>query len=149
MTSNIRVGFIPLIDAAIPSLPGNAALPTRGLADRAGARNLLANIRDKLIHGLFDARTCWRLGGRHQSGGRKCQGPAGVPFGLNPTATASPWPRVSTAPWRNTGPPAAVPGNRRKHSSASSTGAKRRRSPRLPPCIPFSLSPSISAHGCG
>src|SRR5262245_27883494 len=53
---SLRIGFIPLIDAAIPI----AALEC-GFAEREGLEITLvretswANIRDKLVHGLFDA----------------------------------------------------------------------------------------------
>jgi len=53
---NIRVGFIPLIDAAIP-----IAARECGFAEREGLDVALvketswANIRDKLVHDLFDA----------------------------------------------------------------------------------------------
>jgi len=53
---NLKVGFIPLIDAAIP-----IAAMECGFAEREGLEITLmretswANIRDKLVHGLFDA----------------------------------------------------------------------------------------------
>ena len=53
---SLRVGFIPLIDAAIP-----IAAVECGFAEREGLEIALvretswANIRDKLVHGMFDA----------------------------------------------------------------------------------------------
>ncbi len=53
---SLRIGFIPLIDAAIP-----IAAVECGFAEREGLEITLAretswaNIRDKLVHGLFDA----------------------------------------------------------------------------------------------
>ena len=53
---SLRIGFIPLIDAAIP-----IAAVECGFAEREGLEIALiretswANIRDKLVHGLFDA----------------------------------------------------------------------------------------------
>src|SRR6478609_7609007 len=70
MTSNIRVGFIPLIDAAIPIAAHECGFAEReGLQIELVRENSWANIRDKLIHGLFDAS--------------HMLAPLAVPFGLN------------------------------------------------------------------
>ncbi|MEO8300302.1 MAG: CmpA/NrtA family ABC transporter substrate-binding protein [Rhizomicrobium sp.] len=85
MTSNIRVGFIPLIDAAIP-----IAAKECGFAEREGLQIDLvretswANIRDKLIHGLFDASHMLApLAVATSLGIGNAKVPLSVPFGLN------------------------------------------------------------------
>jgi len=85
MTSNIRVGFIPLIDAAIP-----IAARECGFAEREGLQIELvreaswANIRDKLIHGLFDASHMLApLAVTTSLGIGNAKVPLAVPFGLN------------------------------------------------------------------
>jgi len=85
MTSNIRVGFIPLIDAAIP-----IAARECGFAEREGLQIDLvretswANIRDKLIHGLFDASHMLApLAVATSLGIGNAKVPLAVPFGLN------------------------------------------------------------------
>lgn len=85
MTSNIRVGFIPLIDAAIP-----IAAKECGFAEREGLQIDLvretswANIRDKLIHGLFDASHMLApLAVAASLGIGNAKVPLSVPFGLN------------------------------------------------------------------
>jgi len=85
MTSNIRVGFIPLIDAAIP-----IAAKECGFAEREGLQielvreNSWANIRDKLVHGLFDASHMLApLAVATSLGIGNAKVPLAVPFGLN------------------------------------------------------------------
>src|SRR5262245_46258722 len=85
MTSSIRVGFIPLIDAAIP-----IAAKECGFAEREGLQIDLvretswANIRDKLIHGLFDASHMLApLAVATSLGIGNAKVPLSVPFGLN------------------------------------------------------------------
>ena len=85
MTSSIRVGFIPLIDAAIP-----IAARECGFAEREGLQIELvretswANIRDKLIHGLFDASHMLApLAVTTSLGIGNAKVPLSVPFGLN------------------------------------------------------------------
>jgi two-component system, oxyanion-binding sensor len=85
MTNNIRVGFIPLIDAAIP-----IAARECGFAEREGLQIELvretswANIRDKLIHGLFDASHMLApLAVATSLGVGNAKVPLAVPFGLN------------------------------------------------------------------
>jgi len=85
MTSSIRVGFIPLIDAAIP-----IAARECGFAEREGLQIELvretswANIRDKLIHGLFDASHMLApLAVATSLGIGNTKVPLSVPFGLN------------------------------------------------------------------
>ncbi len=82
---NIKIGFIPLIDAAIPI----AALEC-GFAEREGLDIELvreiswANIRDKLIHGLFDASHMLApLAVTTSLGIGNAGVPLAVPFGLN------------------------------------------------------------------
>jgi len=85
MTSSIRIGFIPLIDAAIP-----IAARECGFAEREGLQIDLvretswANIRDKLIHGLFDASHMLApLAVATSLGIGNAKVPLSVPFGLN------------------------------------------------------------------
>jgi ABC-type nitrate/sulfonate/bicarbonate transport system substrate-binding protein len=85
MTNTIRVGFIPLIDAAIP-----IAAKECGFAEREGLQIDLvretswANIRDKLIHGLFDASHMLApLAVATSLGIGNAQVSLAVPFGLN------------------------------------------------------------------
>ena len=85
MTRNIRIGFIPLIDAAIP-----IAARECGFAEREGLQIELvretswANIRDKLIHGLFDASHMLApLAVATSLGVGNAKVPLAVPFGLN------------------------------------------------------------------
>ncbi len=85
MTNNIRVGFIPLIDAAIP-----IAARECGFAEREGLQIDLvretswANIRDKLTHGLFDASHMLApLAVATSLGVGTAKVPLAVPFGLN------------------------------------------------------------------
>jgi NitT/TauT family transport system ATP-binding protein len=85
MTNSIRVGFIPLIDAAIP-----IAAKECGFAEREGLQIDLvretswANIRDKLIHGLFDASHMLApLAVATSLGIGNAKVPLSVPFGLN------------------------------------------------------------------
>ena len=82
---NLRIGFIPLIDAAIPI----AALEC-GFAEREGLEISLvretswANIRDKLVHGLFDASHMLApLAVATSLGIGNAGVPLAVPFGLN------------------------------------------------------------------
>ena len=85
MTSSIRIGFIPLIDAAIP-----IAARECGFAEREGLQIDLvretswANIRDKLVHGLFDASHMLApLAVATSLGIGNAKVPLAVPFGLN------------------------------------------------------------------
>jgi two-component system, oxyanion-binding sensor len=85
MTSSIRIGFIPLIDAAIP-----IAARECGFAEREGLQIDLvretswANIRDKLVHGLFDASHMLApLAVATSLGIGNAKVPLSVPFGLN------------------------------------------------------------------
>jgi len=82
---NIRVGFIPLIDAAIP-----IAARECGFAEREGLDVALvketswANIRDKLVHDLFDASHMLApLAVATSLGIGNAKVPLAVPFGLN------------------------------------------------------------------
>jgi len=82
---SLRVGFIPLIDAAIP-----IAAVECGFAEREGLEIALireaswANIRDKLVHGLFDASHMLAPLAVATSLGIGNAGVAlAVPFGLN------------------------------------------------------------------
>ncbi|HKY18061.1 MAG TPA: CmpA/NrtA family ABC transporter substrate-binding protein [Rhizomicrobium sp.] len=81
----IRVGFMPLIDAAIP-----IAAVECGFAEREGLEIALvretswANIRDKLIHDLFDASHMLApLAISTSLGIGNAKVPLAVPFGLN------------------------------------------------------------------
>jgi ABC-type nitrate/sulfonate/bicarbonate transport system substrate-binding protein len=83
--NSIKVGFIPLIDAAIP-----IAAVECGFAEREGLDIELvretswANIRDKLIHGLFDASHMLApLAVATSLGFGNAKVPLAVPFGLN------------------------------------------------------------------
>ena len=85
MTRRNRIGFIPLIDAAIP-----IAARECGFAEREGLQIDLvretswANIRDKLIHGLFDASHMLApLAVATSLGIGNAKVPLSVPFGLN------------------------------------------------------------------
>ena len=82
---SLRVGFIPLIDAAIP-----IAAKECGFAEREGLQielvreNSWANIRDKLVHGLFDASHMLApLAVATSLGIGNAKVPLTVPFGLN------------------------------------------------------------------
>ena len=82
---SLKIGFIPLIDAAIPI----AALEC-GFAEREGLGIELvretswANIRDKLVHGLFDASHMLApLAVSTSLGLANAKVPLAVPFGLN------------------------------------------------------------------
>jgi NitT/TauT family transport system ATP-binding protein len=82
---SLRIGFIPLIDAAIP-----IAAVECGFAEREGLEISLvretswANIRDKLVHGLFDASHMLAPLAVATSLGIGNAGVAlAVPFGLN------------------------------------------------------------------
>jgi ABC-type nitrate/sulfonate/bicarbonate transport system substrate-binding protein len=85
MTSNIRVGFIPLIDAAIPIAAHECGFAEReGLQIELVRENSWANIRDKLIHGLFDASHMLApLAVATSLGIGNAKVPLAVPFGLN------------------------------------------------------------------
>src|ERR1041385_6457223 len=81
----VKVGFIPLIDAAIP-----IAAVECGFAEREGIQIELvretswANIRDKLIHDLFDASHMLApLAVTTSLGLGNAKVPLAVPFGLN------------------------------------------------------------------
>jgi len=81
----VKVGFIPLIDAAIP-----IAAVECGFAEREGIQIELvretswANIRDKLIHDLFDASHMLApLAVTTSLGLGNARVPLAVPFGLN------------------------------------------------------------------
>ena len=83
--NRIKIGFIPLIDAAIP-----IAAVECGFAEREGLDIELvretswANIRDKLIHGLFDASHMLApLAVTTSLGIGNAKVPLAVPFGLN------------------------------------------------------------------
>jgi ABC-type nitrate/sulfonate/bicarbonate transport system substrate-binding protein len=83
--NRMKVGFIPLIDAAIP-----IAAVECGFAEREGLDIELvretswANIRDKLIHGLFDASHMLApLAITTSLGIGNAKVPLAVPFGLN------------------------------------------------------------------
>jgi ABC-type nitrate/sulfonate/bicarbonate transport system substrate-binding protein len=82
---SMRIGFIPLIDAAIP-----IAAMECGFAEGEGLQIELvretswANIRDKLIHGLFDASHMLApLAVTTSLGIGNARVPLAVPFGLN------------------------------------------------------------------
>jgi ABC-type nitrate/sulfonate/bicarbonate transport system substrate-binding protein len=81
----LKIGFIPLIDAAIP-----IAAVECGFAEREGIQIELvretswANIRDKLIHDLFDASHMLApLAVTTSLGVGNAKVPLAVPFGLN------------------------------------------------------------------
>ncbi|HET7083154.1 MAG TPA: CmpA/NrtA family ABC transporter substrate-binding protein [Rhizomicrobium sp.] len=81
----MKVGFIPLIDAAIP-----IAAVECGFAEREGLEITLvrdtswANMRDKLVHGLFDASHMLApLAVATSLGISNAKVPLAVPFGLN------------------------------------------------------------------
>ena len=82
---SLKVGFIPLIDAAIP-----IAAVECGFAEREGLEIALvretswANIRDKLVHGLFDASHMLApLAVATSLGVGNARVGLAVPFGLN------------------------------------------------------------------
>ena len=104
MTS-IRVGFIPLIDAAIP-----IAAKECGFAEREGLQIELvretswANIRDKLIHGLFDASHMLApLAVATSLGIGNAKVPLSVPFGLNANGNSATGTRALESLARRTG----------------------------------------------
>jgi len=82
---SLRIGFIPLIDAAIP-----IAAVECGFAEREGLEIALvretswANIRDKLVHGLFDgSHMLAPLAVATSLGLGNARVGLAVPFGLN------------------------------------------------------------------
>jgi len=82
---SLRIGFIPLIDAAIP-----IAAVECGFAEREGLEIALiretswANIRDKLVHDMFDASHMLApLAVATSLGIRNARVPLTVPFALN------------------------------------------------------------------
>ena len=85
MTRSIRIGFIPLIDAAIPIAARECGFAEReGLQIDLARETSWANIRDKLIHGLFDASHMLApLAVATSLGIGNAKVPLSVPFGLN------------------------------------------------------------------
>src|SRR5471032_1012717 len=82
---NLRVGFIPLIDAAIPIAAVECVFAAReGLEIELIRETSWANIRDKLIHDMFDASHMLApLAVTTTLGIGNAKVPLAVPFGLN------------------------------------------------------------------
>lgn len=82
---NLRVGFIPLIDAAIPIAAVECGFAAReGLEIELIRETSWANIRDKLIHDIFDASHMLApLAVATSLGIGNAKVPLAVPFGLN------------------------------------------------------------------
>jgi len=82
---SMRIGFIPLIDAAIPIAAMECGFAEgEGLQIELVRESSWANIRDKLIHGLFDASHMLApLAVTTSLGIGNAKVPLAVPFGLN------------------------------------------------------------------
>jgi two-component system, oxyanion-binding sensor len=82
---NLRIGFIPLIDAAIPIAAVECGFAAReGLEIELVRETSWANIRDKLIHDIFDASHMLApLAVATSLGIGNAKVPLAVPFGLN------------------------------------------------------------------
>lgn len=82
---SLKIGFIPLIDAAIPIAAVECGFAEReGLGIELVRETSWANIRDKLVHGLFDASHMLApLAVSTSLGLANAKVPLAVPFGLN------------------------------------------------------------------